>query len=205
MNHSERRKKGLIYNPTEFYLEQCKLRDKLSEYNRIPCIEVEKRMAMLQELFAEVGHRCLIESPVYSSWGCKNIHLGNGVYCNQGVTFLDDNDIFIGDGVLIGPNTVISTAGHTISTKYRDAPKGIVHNFALPVTIGNNVWIGANVTILPGVTVGDNSVIGAGSVVSKDIPANSVVRGNPCRVVREISERDDEYYYKNHTIDIDAE
>ena len=113
-------------------------------------------------------------------------------------TLVDDTHIYIGDYVMIGPNVTIATAGHPIDPDLRQR----VAQFNIPVRIGNNVWIGANSVILPGVTIGDNSVIGAGSIVTKDIPANVVAVGNPCRVLREINDRDKEYYYKDMKIDI---
>ena len=114
-------------------------------------------------------------------------------------TFVDDGDIFIGDNVMLAPNVVIATAGHPIEPNLRKKAA----QFNMPVRIERNVWVGAGAVILPGVTIGENSVIGAGSVVTKDIPKNSVAYGNPCRVVREINEHDREYYYKNRKIDIE--
>lgn len=204
MDNSERRKNGLLYNPLESLAEQAELGKKMEEYNSFSG-NMEKRIQLMQEMFGSIGERCWIEPPVRATWGCRNVHLGNGVYCSGGVTLYDDNDIFIGDGVLIGPNVVITTAGHPISTKYRNTPKGIIHNFAIPIHIGSNVWIGANAVILPGVTIGDNSVIAAGSVVVNDIPANVVAVGVPCRVIREINEVDDIYYFKDRKIDIEVE
>ena len=112
---------------------------------------------------------------------------------------MDDADIYIGDHVMLAPNVVIATAGHPIEPNLRKKAA----QFNIPVHIENNVWIGAGAVILPGVTIGENSVIGAGSVVTKDIPKNSVAYGNPCRVVREINEHDREYYYKNRKIDME--
>ena len=122
------------------------------------------------------------------------------VYANFNLTLVDDTDIFVGDSVMFGPNVTVATAGHPINPDLRRD----VAQYNIPVHIGNNVWIGANSVILPGITIGDNSVIGAGSVVTKDIPANVVAVGNPCKVLREIGDHDKEYYYKTKKIDWEA-
>lgn len=123
------------------------------------------------------------------------------VYGNFGTTFVDDADIYVGDYVMFGPHVVVATAGHPILPSLRERAM----QFNRPVRIGNNVWIGANAAVMPGVTIGDNSVIGAGSVVTKDIPANVVAVGSPCKVLREIGERDREYFYKNEKYDMTPE
>ncbi len=149
----------------------------------------------MKDLFAAVGENCYIEPPLRANWG-RNTHLGNNVYANFNLTLVDDTHIYIGDSVMIGPNVTIATAGHPIDPDLRRD----VAQFNIPVTIGNNVWLGAHVVVLPGVTIGENTVIGAGSIVTKDIPANVVAVGNPCRVLRPITEHDKEYYYKNRRI-----
>ena len=123
--------------------------------------------------------------------------MGNNVYANFNLTLVDDGNIYIGDNVMFGPNVTIATANHPILPELRE--KGLQYN--KDVHIGKNVWIGAGVVIVPGITIGNNSVIGAGSVVVKDIPANVVAVGNPCRVLREISQHDREYFYRNERID----
>lgn len=112
------------------------------------------------------------------------------------MTCVDDTDIFVGDGTMFGPNVTVATAGHPILPELREK----AYQFNIPVHIGNNCWIGSGAVILPGVTIGDNSVIGAGSVVTKDVPPNVIAVGNPCRVMREISERDREFYFKDRRI-----
>jgi galactoside O-acetyltransferase len=151
---------------------------------------------MLKEMLAEVGEKCYIEPPFHSNWGGKNVHLGKNVYFNFNATLVDDTHIYIGDCTMLGPNVVIATAGHPILPELRE--KALQYN--LPVHIGRNCWLGAGVLVLPGVTIGDNTVIGAGSVVTKDIPANVVAVGNPCKVLREINEHDREFYYKDRRI-----
>ncbi|PSW66418.1 galactoside O-acetyltransferase [Photobacterium leiognathi subsp. mandapamensis] len=167
----------------------------LYDFNQTRPSEYDKRQAIMKDLFATVGENCYIEPPLRANWGI-NTHIGNNVYANFNLTLVDDTHIYIGDSVMIGPNVTIATAGHPIDPDLRRD----VAQFNIPVTIGNNVWLGAHVVVLPGVTIGENTVIGAGSIVTKDIPANVVAVGNPCRVLRPITEHDKEYYYKNRRI-----
>ena len=200
LKNKERKEKGLPYryDDPELLGDQHIYQDKMCEYNRTLPTETEKRQMLIKEMFAESGDGCTVETPVNSNWGLKNVHLGSGVYINSNVTFVDDEHIYIGDNCLIAPNVVFSTSGHPILPILRE--HHYVYN--LPIHIGRNVWIGSGVQILPGVTVGDNSVIGAGSVVTGDIPENSVAYGVPCRVVREIGEKDLKYYHKNKKLDV---
>ena len=181
MNAKERMKSGKIYFCTDEELakEQLRRLDRLYDFNQTRPSEMPKRMALLKEILAEVGENCYVEPPLHANWGCHT-HFGNNVYANFNLTLVDDTDIYVGDGVLFGPNVVVAVAGHPVDPELRRK----VAQFNLPVHIGNNVWIGAGAIILPGITIGDNSVIGAGSVVTKDIPANVVAVGNPCRKSR---------------------
>ena len=190
---------GDIYNPSDdtIFEEQIKCLDRLYDFNMTRPTEMEKREKMLKEMLAEVGENCYIEPPFHSNWGGKNVHLGKNVYFNFNATMVDDTHIYIGDCTMLGPNVVIATAGHPILPELRE--KAL--QFNLPVHIGKNCWLGAGVIVLPGVTIGDNTVIGAGSVVTKDIPANVVAVGNPCKVLREINEHDKEFYYKDKRIE----
>ncbi|MCW8333433.1 sugar O-acetyltransferase [Vibrio paucivorans] len=181
----------------ELINQQTQCLEVLYDFNHTRPSEGDKRNELMQKLFAEVGENCYIEPPLQANWGI-NTHLGNNVYANFNLTLVDDTDIYIGDSVMIGPNVTIATAGHPIDPELRRK----VAQFNIPVTIGNNVWIGANSVVLPGITIGENTVIGAGSIVTKDIPANVVAVGNPCRVLREISEHDKEYYYKDRRIEL---
>ncbi|MGL5280760.1 MAG: sugar O-acetyltransferase [Plesiomonas shigelloides] len=167
----------------------------LYDFNQTRPSEMLRRQALLEQLLAEVGTDCYIEPPLRANWG-RHTHLGHHVYANFNLTLVDDTHIYIGDHVMIGPNVTLATAGHPIDPEYRKR----LAQFNLPVRIGNNVWIGAGCVVLPGVTIGENSVIGAGSIVTRDIPANVVAFGNPCAVVRPISERDREFYYKDRRI-----
>lgn len=199
MNAKERMKSGKIYFCTDEELakEQLRRLDRLYDFNQTRPSEMPKRMALLKEILAEVGENCYVKPPLHANWGCHT-HFGNNVYANFNLTLVDDTDIYVGDGVLFGPNVVVAVAGHPVDPDLRRK----VAQFNLPVHIGNNVWIGAGAIILPGITIGDNSVIGAGSVVTKDIPANVVAVGNPCRVLREIGEHDREYYWRDRKIEI---
>ena len=169
------------------------------DYNATRPLEGEKRAELLRKMFAEIGENCYIEPPLHANWGGHHVHLGNNVYANFGLTLVDDTDIYIGDSCMFGPNVVLATAGHPIEPGLRRE----VYQYNLPIRIGNNVWIGAGAVVLPGVTIGDNSVIGAGSVVTKDIPANVVAVGNPCRVLREIGDHDRQYYFRDREIDVE--
>ena len=198
-NVKERMRSGKLYFCTDEELarEQLKCLDRLYDFNQTRPSEMEKRSALLKEILAEVGENCYVEPPLHANWGIHT-HFGRNVYANFNLTLVDDTDIFVGDSVMFGPNVVVATAGHPIDPELRRK----VAQFNVPVRIGSNVWIGAGAILLPGVTIGENSVIGAGSVVTHDIPPNVVAVGNPCRVLREISDRDREYYYKNRKIDI---
>ena len=195
----ERMKDGRLYFCTDEAIanEQLQCLELLYDYNQTRPTEQPKRRELLKVLLAEVGENCYIEPPLHANWG-RNTHLGSNVYANFNLTLVDDTDIYIGDSVMIGPNVTIATAGHPVDPELRRK----VAQFNIPVRIGNNVWIGAGAVILPGVTIGDDSVIGAGSIVTKDIPAGVVAVGNPCRVLRPISERDREFYYKDRKVDL---
>jgi len=199
MNNRECMDAGLIYNPGagDIMAEQGACLDKMYDYNRTRPSEGAKRAAMLREMLAECGEGCYVEPPFYANWGGRHIHFGCRVYANFGLTCVDDADIYVGDRVLFGPHVTIATANHPIWPHPRD--EGWQYN--KPVRIERNAWIGANVTIVPGVTIGENAVIGAGSVVTKDIPANAVACGVPCRVVRMIGEHDRECFYRDEKID----
>lgn len=191
---------GELYLPVDAELMQgqAKCLEKLYEYNMTRPTEAEKRQKLLSEMFAEIGENCYIEPPFHANWGGKHIHFGKSIFVNFNFTAVDDTHIYVGDYTMIGPNVIIATAGHPILPELRQQG----YQFNIPVHIGKNCWLGSGVIVLPGVTVGDNTVIGAGSVVTKDIPANVVAVGNPCRVLREINERDKEFYFKDRKIEL---
>ena len=189
---------GQIYCPSDLQImaEQTLCQEKLYDFNQTRPLELEKRMALLKEMFAEIGEGCYIEPPLHSNFGGHHVHFGNFIYANYNLTLVDDTHIYVGDHTMFGPNVTIATAGHPICPELRE--KGL--QFNMPVRIGRNCWLGAGVIVMPGVTIGDNVVIGAGSVVTKDIPSNVVAVGNPCRVLREVGPKDQEFYYKDRKI-----
>lgn len=170
---------GELYNSTDpaLYEKQWKMNDLMYEFNHTRPSDRERLKEILKELLGSVGEDCVIEPPLRVNWGC-NCYLGRNVYVNFNLTVVDDADVIIGDDVMIGPNVTIATAEHPLDADLRR--QGMQYNRA--VRIGNGVWLGAGVIVLPGVTIGDNTTIGAGSVVTKDIPANVVAYGVPCRV-----------------------
>lgn len=187
-----------LYLPTdpEIMKEQQGYMNLLYDFNHTRPTESDKREALLKELFADLGEGCFIEPPLHANWGGHHVHFGKNVYANFNLTLVDDTHIYIGDHTMIGPNVVIATGGHPLLPELRQ--KGYQYN--VPVHIGKNCWIGAGAIVVPGITIGDHSVIGAGSVVTKDIPSNVLAVGNPCKVLREISDYDREYYYRDRKI-----
>ena len=172
--------------------ERTKAKLLMKAFNETSAEEIDKRFELMEQIFGKkIG--AWIEPPLYFCYG-THISIGDGCYINFNCNFVDDGQITIGERVMFGPAVTIATVGHPINPKMRE------YMYTDPVTIGNDCWIGGNVTICPGVTIGDNTVIGAGSVVTKDIPANCVAAGNPCRVIREINENDEKYYYKDRPI-----
>lgn len=201
MTNKERMAAGKLYDPgdPEILKEQFGYLAKMYEFNQTLPSEMEKRNRLIKEMFGHAGEGCYIEPPFYANWGGRHVFLGDHVYANFHLTLTDDGNIYIGDHVMIGPNVTMSSAGHPVEPHLRKREI----QFNAEIHIGNNVWIGGMVMILPGVTIGDNSVIGAGSVVTRDIPAGVVAVGNPCRVLRKINERDRKYYFRNLEIDLE--
>lgn len=195
----ERLHTGEIYLPgdDEILEEQFQCQEKLYDYNQTRPSEGEKRSKLLKEMFAEIGDGCYIEPPLRANWGGHFVHFGKNIYANFNLTLVDDTHIYVGDATMFGPNVTIATAGHPILPELREQ----AYQYNMPVRIGKNCWLGAGVIVMPGVTIGDNTVIGAGSIVTKDIPANVVAVGNPCRVMREIGEHDREYYFKERRVE----
>ena len=190
---------GLIYDPAddEIMKEQVVFQDMLWAFNQLKPSEYDKKQRYMKEIFAECGENCYIELPFHANWGGHHVHFGSGIYANSNLTLVDDGHIYIGDKVMFGPNVTIATASHPINPELRE--RGL--QFNKDVYIGENTWIGAGVVIVPGVHIGRNTVIGAGSVVTKDIPDNVIAVGNPCRVLRNVSEKDHEFFYKSERID----
>lgn len=156
-------------------------REKIYTFNNLPPTELNAQQHIIRELFGSVGHQFHINQPFRCDYGC-NIHVGERFFANFNLTILDEGKVRIGDDVMIGPNVSIYTACHPLDEQERNS----LIEWAEPVVIGNSVWIGGNAVILPGVTIGNNVVIGAGSVVTKDIPDNEVVAGNPAKIIKHL-------------------
>lgn len=166
------------------------------EINRLHPDDMERRLELMKELFGSMGENVWLEPPIHMSYGVNTI-VGNNVYINFNFTVVDDYKVMIGNNVMFGPNVTITVTNHPVHPELR-REGGM---YALPVVIKDDVWIGSGVIIVPGVTIGKGSVIGAGSVVTRDIPANVIAVGNPCKVLREITENDRVYYCKNMRTD----
>lgn len=188
MTEKEKRTLGLLYDnnyDTELLAERMACQLKCHKYNFLSPGETEQKKALLQEIIPDMGEDGYVEQPFHCDFG-YNIHIGKKFYSNFNLTILDEAPVTIGDYVFIAPDCGIYTAGHPINADQRNA--GL--EYAKPVTIGSNVWIGGGVKIVPGVTIGSNVVIGAGSVVTKDIPDGVIAAGNPCKVIRKIAKED---------------
>ena len=170
---------GELYNQSKInhLLMNCK--EILYDYNNLRPKELEKRKEIIRKLFRKTGEEFNIESPFFCDYGF-NITIGENFYANHNLVILDGAEVIFGDNVFIGPNVGIYTAGHPIDVELRN--NGI--EYAKTIKIGNNVWIGGNVCIMPGVTIGDNVTIGGGAVITKDIPSNVTAFGNPCKVYK---------------------
>ena len=196
----ERMLTGKLYLPNDEAImnEQALCLEKQYDFNATRPMQKELRQTLLKDMLASIGENCYIEPPLHANWGGKRLHLGNNVYANFNLTLVDDVEIYIDDYVMIGPNVTIATGTHPIWPDLRLQ----AYQYNMPVHIKKNVWLGAGCIVLPGVTIGENTVIGAGSVVTKDIPANVVAAGTPCRMLREINDHDKQYYYKDRKIDL---
>ena len=190
---------GELYLPMDPSIleEQLACLDRLYTFNQTRPTELERRQALLREMFAEVGENCYIEPPLHTNFGGRHVHFGRQVYANFNLTLVDDTHIYVGDFTQLGPNVVLATAGHPILPELREQ----AYQYNAPVRVGRNCWLGANVVVVPGVTIGDNVVVGAGSVVTKDLPDNVIAVGNPCKILREVNEHDRVYYFKDRKID----
>lgn len=176
----------------ELLAERQYAKEMIFDYNSLRPNQIEQRNEILGKLLGTTKGKFFIEPPFRCDYG-YNIQIGENFYSNYNLIILDCAKVTIGDNVLIGPNVGIYTAGHPLHYETRNQE----YEYAFPIFIGQNVWIGGNVVINPGVTIGENSVIGSGSVVTKNIPGNVIAIGNPCKVLREITEDDRHYYYKN--------
>lgn len=182
MTEKEKMLQGMLYDANgdrELICERTACKALCRDYNDLGPQEMDKRDALLRKILGSCGDRILIEQPFHCDYG-YNIHTGVNFYANVNLVILDEAPVTFGDNVFIGPDCGFYTACHPLDASERNL--GL--EFAKPISVGNNVWFGGHVSVLPGVEIGDNCVIGAGSVVVKSIPAYSVTVGNPCRVIR---------------------
>ncbi len=192
MTEREKMEKGLLYDanfdPDILRLrEECK--DKCFAFNQLKPSDTKGQKKILTKLLGKTAEPFTIIAPFYCDYGC-NIEVGKGFFANHNLVILDGAKVAFGENVFIAPNCCFSAAGHPLDIEQRNA--GL--EFAYPIKVGNNVWIGANVVVLPGVTIGDGTVVGAGSVVNRDLPAGVIAVGNPCKVLRAITEEDKKKY-----------
>ena len=192
MTEREKAQQGYLYDANydkEIVEERTRCADLCYEFNLCRPSDTAKQQELLNRMLGSIKGNPVITAPFYCDYGF-NITIGENFYTNHNVTILDGAKVTFGDNVFIAPNCVFSTAGHPIDSEQR--AKGL--EIARPITVGNNVWIGANVSVLPGVTIGSSSIIGAGRVVNKDIPEGVIAAGNPCKVIRKITEEDKKKY-----------
>ncbi|GID60415.1 galactoside O-acetyltransferase [Actinoplanes couchii] len=182
----ERIRRDGFYTETEAAFQNPNRRAELIfDYNNTRPGDTERKRELLERILGSVGERTVLLSPFHAGFG-SNVHIGDDFFGNVNLTFVDDVEIRIGHGVMIAPGVTLTTTGHPIHPALRED----FRRFSKPISIGDRVWIGSNVVVLPGVTIGHGAVIGAGSVVSRDIPPMTVAVGTPCRVVRPITDAD---------------
>jgi galactoside O-acetyltransferase len=200
MNQKERMLAGLPYKAWSDGLNEERLENKIRihEFNLLHPSDSKKQDKVIRSILGKTGQNIHIESPFHCDYG-SNIEVGDWFFANYNCVILDVGKVVIGNNVMFAPNVSIYTAGHPIHPDSRNSG----YEYGIPVTIGDNVWIGGNVVINPGVTIGNNVVIGAGSVVTKDIPDNMIAVGNPCKVIREITKEDRKYYFKDKEFDVE--
>lgn len=197
MNNRERRDNEMPYiSDTSVLSQQFKTKFLLKSYNRMLPFNIPKAKLLFKLMGIRYSGLAYMEPPFRCEYG-NHIELGKDFYANTNCVIIDVGKVKIGDNVMFGPNVSVITAGHPVHPVARKS----AYEYGIPVTIGNNVWLGAGVIVLPGVNIGDNVVIGAGSVVTKDIPPNAIAVGNPCRVLREITNDDIHYYFKKRKFD----
>jgi len=195
MTEREKMEKGYLYDANyneEIIKERENAKDLCFEYNNLKPSDIDNQRAIMSKLLGKTKGNFYVTAPFYCDYG-YNIEVGENFYSNHNLVILDGGKVTFGDNVFIAPNCCFSTAGHPLDSEQRN--KGL--EFAYPITVGNNVWFGAGVIVLPGITIGDDVVIGAGSIVNRDIPSGVIAAGNPCRVIREITEEDKKKYWKD--------
>ncbi|KLU72722.1 MAG: hypothetical protein RHS_1419 [Robinsoniella sp. RHS] len=200
MDNIERRDREMPYISDDAVFEEQKIARKLlQEFNFMDRSDFDGLGKLVKQILGKSGEGTFINPPFYCDYG-SHIEVGDNFFANYNCSIIDVAKVTIGNNVMLAPNVAIYTAGHPIHPDSRNS----AYEYGIKVTIGSNVWIGGNVVINPGVTIGDNVVIGAGSVVTRDIPANVVAVGNPCRVMKQITENDRKYYYKDREFDEEA-
>ena len=190
MTEREKMQKQMLYDANydeELIEERVRAKDLCYAFNQLRPSDMDAQTALLKQLLGKTGKTFCIMAPFWCDYGC-NIEIGENFFANHNTVILDGGKVIFGDNVFIAPNCGFYTAGHPIDTERRN--QGL--EYAYPITVGDNVWIGGGVQVMPGVTIGSNVVIGGGSVVVKDIPDNSVAVGNPCKVIRTITDKDRE-------------
>lgn len=199
MNQKERMLNELPYKAWMDGLEEERMENalKLYDYNSCRPDKKEEMTKMIKDILGKTGENVCFMQPFRCDYG-KNIEVGENFFANYNAVILDVGKVTIGKNVMFAPNVSIYTAGHPLHPDSRNSG----YEYGIPVTIGDNVWVGGSVVINPGVTIGNNVVIGSGSVVTKDIPDNMIAVGNPCRVIREITEEDRKYYFKDRVFDV---
>ncbi len=200
MNQKERMLAGLPYKAWMDGLSQERLENKkkIFAFNHLEPDKIEEKEKLLKEILGKTGKYVNIEAPFHCDYG-YNIEVGENFFANYNFTVLDVGKVRIGANAQIAPNVSIYTAGHPVHPDSRNSG----YEYGISITIGDNVWIGGNACIMPGVTIGNNVVIGAGSVVTKDVPDNVIAAGNPCKIIRAITEEDRDFYYRDHQFDVD--
>lgn len=178
--------------------ERMENKKRIYQYNLLAPDAVEEQEKLIKTILGKTGKYVHIEAPFHCDYG-YNIEVGENFFANYNLTVLDVGLVRIGNNAQIAPNVSIYTAGHPVHPDSRNSG----YEYGIAITIGNNVWIGGNAVIMPGVTIGDNVVIGAGSIVTRDLPSNVIAAGNPCRVIREITDADRDFYYKDRRFDVD--
>ena len=203
MDNFTRKQNGMPYIADE----KCQTlmaenRRRLYEFNNADCWSsngVKQQTERLRAILGRMGENVTILPPFHCDYG-SNISVGDNFFANYNLIVLDVAPVTFGNNVFIAPNAAVYTAGHPVHYKARNS----MYEYGIPITVGDNVWIGGNVVICPGVNIGSGSVIGAGSVVLKDVPENVIAAGNPCKVIREITDEDMKYYFKDREFDQEA-
>lgn len=200
MNQKERMLKNLSYKAWLDGLSEERLENKkkIYEFNRCEPEEMQRSQELLKQILGKTGENVWIEAPFHCDYG-YNIEVGENFFANYNLVILDVGKVKIGKNAQFAPNVAIYTAGHPVHPDSRNSG----YEYGIDVTIGDNVWLGGNTVVMPGVHIGNNVVIGGGSVVTKDIPDDVIAVGNPCRVLRKITEADRKYYFKDREFDVD--